>query len=118
VVAHTSAYLYAETFSPTLSITNGYTANAVKIRNDYDSDATLDLAVSKTAGDARFILVAPTSVAGATAGQSLTVQVTDTNAIHTTTSTSITVLFEGTVKSGASNVGYFSVSRTVTVVVT
>lgn len=118
VVAHTASYLHTETFTAILVPANTFVADAILARHDYDDDTTLDLVVTKTAGDARFVLVAPTTLAGATAGQALTVRVEDTDAGSSPDPGAVlTLRVDATVRDTGADVGRFSVERDVTVVV-
>lgn len=109
------SYLKAVKTNPSLTIANAYTAPFLTLTNDYATGTTLDVAVTKTAGNARFAIAPPAASLGV--GGSQTFTVTDTSALHTPTSDTLTVRVDATIRVGTTNVGFLSYSRSVTVTV-
>lgn len=113
VVADGSAYVETTVYSPALSLTTPE-ADAIRVMNSYATGTTFDVTVTKTSGSALFVLVAPTSTTGLAVGSSFTVRIRDTSPL-TSTSDNVGVRVDVVFRSGGSDVGGVTFTRTVAV---
>lgn len=114
VAADAASYLKAVKSDVTLGLANAYTATFLTLTHDYATGTTLDVAFTKTGGNARFTIT-PASGPISTIGGTLSATVTDTATLHTPITDTLTVRVDATIKNGASNVGFITYSRSVTV---